>query len=541
MCGILLHVSTKEEGPESLPKWWTEAELLIAERGPDACNTRCDVIRSADAVRLSLCSSVLALRGDEIIRQPVESASGDLLLMWNGEVFQSTIKDFDLEANDSQQLIDWFERSFETATSEEERSKCFAQTLAGVEGPYAVALIDKRRGHIYFGRDPIGRRSLLCLKNDYGLTLASAAVETLLKSTTSTPEEIDCTKLWRLTLSTTLIESIDRIAYRPARLRELAEDHAGHIEIDALNCFSRVLGESVRKRVQLVRPRGDDKVARIAVLFSGGLDCCTLAALAHQHLADGEVIDLVNVAFENPRVLGATHRTNNQDKERMYDVPDRLTARHSLEELKIVAPRRKWRLVEVNVTHDTYRAHRAKIEALMAPCSSVMDLSIAAALYFAARGQGDLHHSTARVLISGLGADELLGGYSRHRKAFQHHGMNGLTNELQMDLDRLPTRNLGRDDRIASSAGKEIRYPFLDQAVIDFLADVPIDAKMQLSKPPGSGDKLLLRDLARSIGLTATSKLTKRAIQFGARSAKMEMGDGRIKGHEKLTASKDGR
>lgn len=39
--------------------------------------------------------------------------------------------------------------------------------------------------------------------------------------------------------------------------------------------------------------------------------------------------------------------------------------------------------------------------------------------------------SPARVLISGLGSDELLGGYSRHRNAFVSGGWQGLIDEVR--------------------------------------------------------------------------------------------------------------
>ena len=40
-----------------------------------------------------------------------------------------------------------------------------------------------------------------------------------------------------------------------------------------------------------------------------------------------------------------------------------------------------------------------------------------------------------------------LAGYARHRGAYQRGGIECLLDELQLDLDRLPTRNLSRDDR----------------------------------------------------------------------------------------------
>lgn len=52
--------------------------------------------------------------------------------------------------------------------------------------------------------------------------------------------------------------------------------------------------------------------------------------------------------------------------------------------------------------------------------------------------------SQAKVLLSGLGADEQLGGYSRHKDQFTASGWEGLVEELQLDLDRISTRNLGK-------------------------------------------------------------------------------------------------
>lgn len=129
--------------------------------------------------------------------------------------------------------------------------------------------------------------------------------------------------------------------------------------------------------------------------------------------------------------------------------------------------------------------------------------------------------SSAKILISGVGADEQLAGYGRHRTTFQRGGYDALQNELKMEVGRLWTRNLGRDDRILSDHGKEARFPFLDEDVVAYLERLPVDRKCDMTEAPGVGDKLLLREVARIIGVRSCSTLVKRAIQFGSRIAKV--------------------
>lgn len=391
---------------------------------------------------------------------------------------------------------------------------------------------------------------------------------------------------------------------------------------------------------------------RIAILFSGGIDCSLLAHYVSKVMKDvntqgyKEPIDLLNVAFENPR-KAETKRKEQQSKSKVekknkknkaqkteeeepnssiskescpspaptkhifefderYETPDRTLGRKSWDSLSDCYP--NLRFVEINIPYEETLSHKQRVCDLMHPRSSVMDLSIAIAFYFASRGRGTMYskhlqtsqiektenyETTANVLLSGLGADELFGGYMRHARIIENGIKNSsvqseshdivldpfeeLAQELQTDFSRLHYRNLGRDDRVCSTWARELRYIYLDEEVVEWAMGVcPLDMKIHASKnsdplvietnnepvndiqntiimnPKRTKNKkvpkvpkadpvitkFVLRCLAKKYsqegGLGVVEHEKKRAIQFGARSAKMEIGSGRSRGTDRL-------
>ncbi|KAK3745284.1 hypothetical protein QZH41_013946 [Actinostola sp. cb2023] len=144
--------------------------------------------------------------------------------------------------------------------------------------------------------------------------------------------------------------------------------------------------------------------------------------------------------------------------------------------------------------------------------------------------------SVYQVLLVGMGADEQLGGYARHRTKFNQQGWLGLVHEMEMEVNRISERNLGRDDRCISDHGREARFPFLDEQVVSFLSSLPVWLKADPRLPRGTGEKILLRKSAKLLGLTSSAVLPKRAIQFGSRIAKLE--SNKEKGSDKCTRLK---
>ncbi|KIH87088.1 hypothetical protein SPBR_04832 [Sporothrix brasiliensis 5110] len=566
----------------------------LARRGPDHLGQASSSFTGREdgkPVSLQFTSTVLALRGDGLTKQPFEDTATDTgrVLCWNGEVWKWKVSgergrtQVEVDGNDGQHL---FERLAACSDTD-----AVLAVLRAIEGPFAFVYYDRPAGQLFYGRDRLGRRSLLERRTDRSLTLSSVSDMSSSSATEAPWVEVEADGIYVVNLlqdrpfahASSSDDAVDGDGgggtTRYDWSKELGNDSVsglGHFNMAAspppddsrLTLDSPSVRElrdqltaSLRLRVcnvprppststlSNVHPDTDRVDTRIAVLFSGGLDCTVLARLAHDLLPADQGIDLINVAFENPRVVAHLAPEKKGD---IYEAcPDRVTGRASLAELERVCPARAWRFVAVNVPYAETVAHRPEIVALMHPHNTEMDLSIASALYFASRAgvddnddDSDDNGTSARVLVSGLGADELFGGYGRHAVAFGGRDGNGsrgyaaLARELLLDMARLGRRNLGRDDRVLAHWGREVRFPFLDEGLVPWALALPVWAKCDFANPAGGGDgdiendvepaKRVLRLVALSLGMPHVAREKKRAIQFGARTAKME--SGRVKG-----------
>ena len=117
----------------------------------------------------------------------------------------------------------------------------------------------------------------------------------------------------------------------------------------------------------------------------------------------------------------------------------------------------------------------------------------------------DMTESIFKVVLMGAGADEQMAGYARHRQRFSNGGWPALIAEIEMEMNRISERNLGRDNRIIADHGRAPRLPYLDERVVKCLSELPIWIKANLRLPAGIGDKIILRALAYRLGLRKTA------------------------------------
>ncbi|CEG39945.1 low quality protein: asparagine synthetase domain-containing protein 1-like [Plasmopara halstedii] len=291
------------------------------------------------------------------------------------------------------------------------------------------------------------------------------------------------------------------------------------------------LSNAVGIRIRSLPSRSFEKKsssAQVAILFSGGIDSVVLAALSHFHTRPNEPIDLLTVCF---------------DEHSAFKSPDRRAAETSHAELCRLYPKRQWNLIKINVSRRELSSAQHEVQTLMAPCDTHMDFNIGAAFWFLSRGCGELSESSktqsmystsASVVLVGIGADEQLAGYGRHRTTLLTKGEEALRAELEMECTRIWKRNLGRDDRCIAAHGREARFPYLDEQVVATIASFSVSSLCDAHLPRGIGEKRALRLVAKALGLSKCANLAKRAIQFGSRIAKVS-----IKGSVRQTHGND--
>lgn len=178
MCGIFFSCSQE--------KHWPPSNALLDDlnrRGPDGVDS---VLRSVTLETtapqklgstmqdrtcfLSLISTVLSLRGSSIVRQPLKDLESGSVFCWNGDAWK--IGSQLIQGNDAEHvfdiLLDATKRHSDSVTdklaSRNTSLQDVVDALSSITGPYAFVFYDAQHHRVFYGRDVLGRRSLLMRK-----------------------------------------------------------------------------------------------------------------------------------------------------------------------------------------------------------------------------------------------------------------------------------------------------------------------------------------------------------------------------------------
>lgn len=226
--------------------------------------------------------------------------------------------------------------------------------MKAIEGPWAFVYFKKATRQLWFGRDYIGRRSLLFSRSENGFVLSSvgkrfevwnqvpangiycfnleqhniichhwrSVTNPTQRKITSTGESLSDISSSGCLLDTTILpfSTLYDYTFPDIEIKSTAQETISALlkNTEYLRFVEKFLVQlrlSVKKRVTNI-PKKTKALGSLGILFSGGVDCSVLALLAHEFVAETEPITLLNVAFETPKSNGS------------FDVPDRITGRY---------------------------------------------------------------------------------------------------------------------------------------------------------------------------------------------------------------------
>lgn len=167
MCGIHAAISVDANYHKLSPG----LEQRLRNRGPDHLGAVKTQLRRDDAssLYLTLTSTVLSLRGDHVARQPLVDEESGSVLCWNGEAWKLGGKP--VEGNDGEAILSMLIAASSNNSGDKDS---ILDALRSIEGPFAFIFLDKKAKRLYYGRDRLGRRSLL-LKREEDFLLSSIA------------------------------------------------------------------------------------------------------------------------------------------------------------------------------------------------------------------------------------------------------------------------------------------------------------------------------------------------------------------------------
>ncbi len=340
--------------------------------------------------------------------------------------------------------------------------------LNDVEGAYACGYWLRGDAHgdeVYIARDILGLRPL-CFAHTDGFAFAS---EKKMLEAMGYPHaiELDPRILLRYNIKEDRVRFVQRDFFS---VEPEITDEKAKIKEDLLH----LVRASISRRL----PRGE----QFGVLFSGGLDSTLIAYLCKDLGAD---FVCYTVVVADPEMKEAEDLNYAQRIAADLELPLKVKTL-SVEDIE------RYLKAVVPLIDDT----------------DGVKISVAVPLYAAcelAKEDG------VKTVFYGLGTEELFAGYERYK----HVDKANVNRECLAGLFGMYERDLYRDNVIANSQGISLRAPFLAADFVRYALKLPAAYKLA-----ADADKVILRELARDLGLEDVAGRKKRAVQYGSNVVK---------------------
>lgn len=386
MCGIAGAISFTEDMREDM-KIYEKMQTALIRRGPDQRG----IVLTKEAAMIHTRLAVIDISGG---RQPM--TFGRFTIVYNGELYNTD--------EIRKELCDEFE--FATHSDTEVVLKSFAKwgedCVEHFNGIFAFAVYDSERHRAFFARDRIGVKPFFyCLKSD---KLIFASELSALLEHPEVPHEIDSTGAAELLLISPartagcgVIRGVDELKSGCCAVYDADGLHIR--EYWRLKAYE--LNETFEQTAEHVRELVLDSIRRqlvsdvpVCTFLSGGLDSSIISAVAAAEMKKlGKVLDTFSVDYkDNDRYFKASHFQPNSDPEYIRCMAEFLGTNHH------------WTVID---TGELVDALDDAVEARGLPGMADVDASM---LIFCREIK-----KSGTVAISGECADELFGGYPWYR------------------------------------------------------------------------------------------------------------------------------
>ncbi len=502
MCGIAGEINLKSGVVQK--EYHQNMLNSLSRRGPDDKG----IYKTNEAILIHSRLAVIDPKGG---KQPmtVYHAGEEYTICYNGELYNTEEMRKELTA---------LGERFETHTDTEVVLKSFIRlgekAVEKFNGIFAFAIYNKRKKELFLARDKMGVKPLFYAIRDGGLIFASE-LKTLLLHPKIHPE-IDKNGICEL-----LFMGPGRTPGQGV-FKDVFEIKAGHLAVFGRNEFThkkyfslldKENNDSEKEVVEKVRYLVKDAISRqlisdvpVGTFLSGGLDSSIISAVAARHFNNrGERLKTFSVSYkDNDKYFKTSKFQPNADDEYIKIMVDYLKSDH----LNVVLD-----------TEDIVNALYSAVDARDLPGMADVDSSL---LLFCKEIK---NHVT--VALSGECADEIFGGYPWYRdekirsrygfpwaqstlyrqgflrkdlstqingeeyvtkryedtinSAHKRSGLSSLESRMRemvyLNINWFMQTLLDRKDRMSMYNGLEVRVPFCDWRIAEYLYTVPWEIK----------------------------------------------------------------